>query len=743
MFDLPVNNITTEITEELLKPLDSKSRTEFFDFYNSITFIQNLTSVNRKRVKDCPKDSKGRVIVNIVKPHILENMSFFTERADYFKKFGVYTHIPENYSPNSEYKKFWDEEKRRCIEGLVREDGEWITGYHYKYLNYGKIDKVVVIEGSRSERIKDFPDFWDGDYLFFHYLEQAEQEGKHGNILKCRGRGFSFKFADMGDRNYHFIKNSNSFLFASEKEYLIRDGVMSKFVEAMNFTDNNTPFTQPRLKDIDVEKRSGYKDPQTLTDKGFNSNVLAVTCKNEPDKGRGKRGKLLVFDESGIFPGLEKTWKIAQKSVEQGSLVFGLMVSGGTGGTEGADFEAAEKFFSYPKAYNIKALQNVFDCTNGVGECAFFFPEYINRSNCYDINGNSDVVKALVEILLARQHIRNNSSDPRTLIQEKAESCITPQEAVLRTEGSIFPTGDLKDYLAEISPNLMKFVSPHYTGRLAIDMAGKIHLEMSDGRNVIREFPLKDNVNRYGELEVFQMPISLSDGQPAQGRYIAGIDSFDDDSSTTNSLGCIIIYDTWTDNIVAEYTGRPKTANEFYELCRRLLMFYRATANYENDKKGLFAYFSNHNCLYLLCETPSILKDMNMVKGNLYGNKALGTNSSTEINAWGRRLQADWLISPAYGTGGEDEHGNKLPTFMNLQRLRSIGYIKELIGWNIDGNFDRISAMGMCMIYREDRAKYNVKRQKDKVKTLADDEYWSKFGFNSTDNDNMINSFQY
>src|SRR5690606_2094076 len=151
----------------------------------------------------------------------------------------------------------------------------------------------------------------------------------------------------------------------------------------------------------------------------------------------------------------------------------------------------------------------------------------------------------------------------------------------------------------------------------------------------------------------------------------------------------------------------------------RLLKFYNAVCNYENDKKGLYAYFSHKHALSYLCETPQILKDMNLVKStNLYGNKALGTNSSVKVNAWGRRLQADWMVEPAYGQ--EDK--------LNLHTIRSIGYLKEAIGWNIDCNADRVSAMGMLMILREEYKKYKLQIQDEyngkKAKNLAQDPFF-------------------
>ena len=757
---LETNNVHSPVTEEFLNVLDKRSRTDFFHYISEVEFIQNLLDPKRAKARNLPKDRKGRIIVDVTKPHILENMDFFTERADYFRKYGRYTDIYPNPAPGSEYRKFWDEERRRCKEGLVRpSDGEWIPGYYYFYLNYspiliveeiekyeegelnkdakGDINRIVgdyldneELEGIQAERVEDFPNVYDGDYLFFHYVDQAMRQGKHGSVLKTRGRGYSFKGGGMMARNYFLHRASKSYAFASETEYLTRDGILSKAWSNINFIDSNTPFTQPRdYKDTEMHKRASYKDTTHKTERGFMAEVIGVTCKNEPDKGRGKRGKLLFFDEAGIFPGLKKTWGIARKSVEQGRYTYGFMVTAGTGGTEGADFEAAEAFFYSPGAYNIFAVKNVFDESKGHSECAFFAPEYLNREGCFDKNGNSDVTKALVEILYSWQKVRNSSSDPNDLVHEKAEAPITPQHAVLRIEGSIFPTQDLKDYLSEIAPHMSRFVSSHYTGRLKVSGDGVVDFVYQEDKTPIRDYPIKDNLNKEGCIEIFEPPQRLSTGYVPKYRYIAGIDTYDDDHSTTNSLGSILILDRLTDRIVAEYTGRPTTANEFYEICLRLLKYYNAIANYENDKKGLYGYFFNKNQLHYLCDNPEILADKNLAKiQNNYGNKKKGTNSGVAINAWGRRLQADWLVSNAYGTGGEDEEGNELPPLMNLQKLRSIGYIKELIQWHPDINADRVSAAGMLFILRADMERMDTEGTTETSSIAKDDPFFKRTG---------------
>lgn len=736
-----VNHTQTQVSEKLLKKLDKKSKTDFFNFLYEVEFIKTLTSPDRQRAKDRPRDSKGRIIVDLENLHMLEDMSFFTKRADYYRKNGRYTDIYPNPAPGSEYRKFWDEERRRCKEGYVREsDGEWISGYYYFYLNYSPILKVDEIEGEfihldegvRADRVEDFPDVWDADYLYFHYLEQAQDKGQHANILKTRGSGQSFKFGSQCSRNYFLTPKSKSYAFASETEYLIRDGVLTKAWAIINFVDNNTPFTQPRdYKDTEMHKRASYKDIKNKTERGMLSEIIGVTCKNDPSKGRGKRGQLLAFDESGVFDGLKKVWAVARKSVEQGRYVYGLMVAAGTGGEEGSDFEAAEAFFYQPEAYNIKSIKNVFDITKADSRSSLFIGGYLNRQGCYDENGNSDIIKALVEICYQRQKVRLNSNDPNDLVQEKAETPITPQEAVLRVEGSLFPIQDLKDYLSDISTNLTKFLASHYVGRFKMSSEGTVDFIYTDEKSPVRDYPIKDNLNKEGAVEIFEYPLRLSSGVVPRLRYIAGCDPYDDDHSTTNSLGSIFILDRFTDRIVAEYTGRPNTANEFYEVCLRLAKYYNAIINYENDKKGLYGYFFNKNALHYLADNPEILSEKDLVKiHNNYGNKKKGTNSSIMVNAWGRRLQADWLVSNAYGTGGEDEEGNEIPPIMNLQQLRSVGYIKELIAWHPDINADRVSAMGMLMILREDYLRLDTAGTRENRSELIDDPFFKRTGNN-------------
>jgi hypothetical protein len=181
--------------------------------------------------------------------------------------------------------------------------------------------------------------------------------------------------------------------------------------------------------------------------------------------------------------------------------------------------------------------------------------------------------------------------------------------------------------------------------------------------------------------------------------------------------------DTFTDRIVAEYSGRPKQAKTAYEICLKALIFYNAEANYESNLKGLFSYFDSKNALHYLCDTPQILKDMELVKGDsLSGNRAKGTRASAGVNSWGRLLQADWMNDLAMSNTEED-------TRRNLQRLRGLAYIEECIKWNADGNFDRVSAGIMLFILRADRYKRTESAKSNMFKrtsALANDSFFER-----------------
>lgn len=378
------------------------------------------------------------------------------------------------------------------------------------------------------------------------------------------------------------------------------------------------------------------------------------------------------------------------------------IITHNTAGDKDSDFAGAQEIMYNPTGYDMYALPNVYDKTSsGKPKFVFFFPGYVNREGSYNKDGVSDVTKSLIEILLDRYKIKYNSTDPNTIIKTIAEVPITPSEAILRTKKNIFPVTDLMERLGQLDSNPAEF-NDVYVGEFTLKN-GSVEFNPTVG-DPIREFPHKDN-KLDGAVEIFMMPqkVATDEGlKIPQGRYIASCDPVDDDSSETTSLQSAFVLDLWTDTIVAEYTGRPKFAEDYYEQLRRLCLFYNAKLNYENNKKGIFAYFSKMNSLSILTDTLEYLKDRDMIKGTPYGNKSKGVQATLPINNFARTLIRDWLLKPTVITTVVDGESAEVQV-PNLFRLRQRALIKELIQWNSEGNFDRVSSLGMLMLLREDR----------------------------------------
>ena len=717
---------------------------QFFDFINTVPYIKNLISENRPYAKDCPRDKDGKIIIDFTNPPIIEDTDYFRPTALHYEKYGTLTNLRPNANPNSAYGKWVREEKRRCWEGYIREsDGEWVTGYMYWFLNYSPMMLSKIREykdkngkkrkSKRADRIEALPECWEGIYWRFHCLDQASNGGLYNNFeggqhmaeLASRGKGKSYSLASI--LNHIFVVGENEeahekvkgIVTAYQKEYLTKDGVLNKFVDMANFCASNTQFPRKRLKNSLQEMTwiMGYKDVDLDIERGTQNTVLGVSSKDDESKLRGKRAAKILIEEFGTFPRLTDLYNVLLPSVQEGDIVFGQIYMLGTAGDNESDFAGAQEIMYNPRGYNMYALPNVYDKNNqGKKYFVFFFPGYINRKGCYNRDGVSDVVQALVEILMNRYRVKYNSTDPNTVIKTIAEVPITPAEAIVKTGVNMFPVTDLTERLGQLDANPREY-DDVYVGDLTINSSKEVEFKPTSDQP-IREFPHKDNKIE-GAIEIYKMPEKDRSGRVFDNRYILGCDPYDDDESNTMSLGSVYVLDLWTDKVVAEYTGRPLFADDFYEICRKMCLFYNGRMNYENNKKGLFAYFSKMNCLYLLTDVLDFLKDKDMVKGSSYGNKAKGTNATAAINAYARNLLRSWLLRPVLviqTIDGEDQE----VMIPNLYTLRSRALIKELILYNSEGNFDRISSMGMLMLLREDRMiLYNGEISKSKEEDVS------------------------
>lgn len=702
-----MNKYQTELTEELMNTLPQEVQEQLLETLTTVEFIKRLISPNRPYARDLPKDEKGRIIVDITNPHIIEDADYFRQPALHFLKYGCYTFLKPNSNPNSEFRRHWDEEKRRCYEGYVREsDGEWVTGFNYWFMNYCPMMVNKLIEGRKKAiRTEAFPFFFEGIYWRFHYLWQAREGGKHAIELAKRGCAKSYSLAAIMSHNLILGESEESnrrvitVLTAYQKEYLKddKDGTLSKFKPSINFSFANTPFPHLMLKNSPNEMswQMGYKDEYGV-EKGSLNQVLAVSAKDDSEKLRGKRGWIL-FEEMGSFKGLLSLYDITRKSVEDGDYTFATMYLVGTAAESESDFSSAKTLLYNPDGYNILSIANVFDRPKqGKPKFGFFFPSYINRAGCYNKDGVSDVVKALIEILIARYKAKY-SADPKSVLRVIAEDPITPAEAIIKVKAAYFPITALTERLSQLDQDAHAY-DDVYVGKLVQNSNGVEFTPTSDVP--IRKFGVENDTP--GAIEIFEMPEKDRNKKVPHTRYIIGHDPVDNDQAESSSLSSTFVLDLWTDKIVAEYTGRQSFADDNFEIVRLLCLFYNAKCLYESNKKGIFAYFSKMNCTHLLADTPEFLRDKQLIKYSSFGSNAKGVNASAAINAYANNLIRDWLMKPVtiiQNVDGEDVE----VTVYNLNFLRNRALIEELIAFNPEINVDRIRALGMVMLYREEK----------------------------------------
>lgn len=524
----------------------------------------------------------------------------------------------------------------------------------------------------------------------------------------------SYKGGSMLCRNFFLIPGSKSYVYASNKQYLTDDGILTKAWDYMDFIDENTAWGKKRQAvNTSMRRRASMIVTDNFGNKievGYKSEIIGVSLKDNPDAVRGKAGMLILWEEAGTFPELKAAWQIARPSVEQDGVAFGLMIMFGTGGDEGPAVMTLREAFYNPKSYNCIGFENIWDDGIQSKECGFFIPQHTNldirdetgKRLYMDEDGNTLHDKARQFILNLREEELKEATSSQQIDRYVAEHSESPAEAFTELSGNIFPKKELQKQLARIRTNT-KLQNHKQVGTLTL-VNGEIIWNIQKTGD-ITEFPLPKNSDPTGKIVIWEHPVK----DAPFGLYIAGIDPYDHDQSGTNSLGSCFIYkrfqdfESYSDIIVAEYTGRPKTAEEFYENVRKLLIYYNAKAMVENQNTGLFTYFNNKHCSHLLADQPDIIKD---IVNNSTVNRRKGCHMNREIKLWGEGKIKEWL---------EELRDQKQ---LGLNTVLSEPFLEELIQYNDKGNFDRVMAFMQVMVYREQLYNIQVKKKEDVEKKM-------------------------
>ena len=656
---------------------------------------------------------------------ILKNTDRVREAALHFLEFGYYT---QSLPGTKDYYDFWDEEKKKCLYGYKVDEGTaaelHVTGFHYFYLNYCPIDRAideVMPDGStQARRERTFPAFYDGDYEYFHEIDIARAKNKHMIVLKARRKGYSYKAGSMLARNYFFVKNSKNFVFAGQKEYLIGDGLLSKAWEFLSFIDDHTAWAQPRLRDREMSKMSGYKKKVNGVDieMGMKSQIIGVSLKDAPDKVRGKAGELVFFEEAGSFPGLLKAWEVTMPTMRQGSKTLGMMVAFGTGGTEGADFEAMEEIFYNPEAYDCMDYDNIWDEGSLGTKCGYFIPIYKNLDGFIDNQGNSMKDDA-IEYEDQMRNKKKGAADAKSLDQYIAEHPFSPQEATLQVTANLFDVASLQEQYNMVKAKNLTSIGT--IGDLYHNTKGEVKFKINGDLRQITKYPHRKDDDTTGGVVIYEAPYKNAAQHIPLNMYIICHDPYgQSQAADSSSLGAAYVIkrvnniSSPDDIIVASYVGRPNSSDDFNRNLFLLSDYYGCKIGFENDRGEVIPYAKRFRKMHRLQEEFEMLDKKELQSKNV--KRQYGMHMTEQRKKQGEIYIRDWLNTPR----STDVDGKKT---LNLHKIYDLAFLTELIKFNHKGNFDRVMAFMIGMYHT--RELYNAE-VKDVLEDGTTDEWFER-----------------
>jgi len=668
------------------------------------------------------------------------NTSVFREEALHFKKYGYYCADPEG-SPA--WKDYWEEQTRRVIFGY-EVGGAKVTGDHYFYMNFCPILKTEGVDKGkiRAKKIVDLPDFWDGDYEFFWSriiardgiaesmlprekflsFQELEEEfqmkrkkilldslymnnkisldsldgGLNMIIGKSRRKGYSYKNAAIGVRNYITMPDSLTIYGAYEKKFLYPKGTFTMCSSFINFLNDNTAWAMPSdyIKRTDHIRSSytEYKNGIEL-EKGLKSEIMALTFKDNPDAARGKDAIDIFFEESGAFgtPGLLlDSYAASEDCVKDGDVKTGMITLFGTSGDmEGGTADYAHMFF-HPEKFGLLTFEDHWEEEQDYNQkIGFFHPVHLNMNGFIDKDGNSELDEAKKSVLKDREYFIDKGSTSTDMQRKAQEKPLYPSEAFAYTNINIFPKKELemrKNYLIakgydKLRAQAVNMYRDPETNKVVSEP--DLHNKLNPITSINH-----DGISIEGAPVIYEYPVPNA----PRGLYKIGYDPVRQDEGT--SLAAIIVYKgvmqgSYTKNcIVAEYIGRKETNDDIHYIAELFAELYNTQIMYENEVPDVRTYFQRRKLLHLLALQPDAVISKSVRKSGV--SRVYGSHMTTSLKDAGERYIKQWLIEVI------DFDENNQP-ITNLSKINSIRLIEELMSYNKKGNFDLVSALIMCM----------------------------------------------
>lgn len=563
--------------------------------------------------------------------------SWFTESRETFLRTGSYTAYR---SGTKGYSEFWDEEYRRCRDGLTV-NGYTVTGDHYYFLNYYQLMDLSNTEKAGAGRQYIFPILYIGQYEMFHYFEMAKRLRLNALVMKAREIGYSETIASLLVNSYNCRRNTINVACGSLSDFV--DKLMEKVWGNMAFINDHTQGGFFKLRQVidkqDKKRASYYKiiNGQKV-EAGWMSQIEAKII-DKPGKLRGDRTDLLVFDEVGLWPGLTKAYTQSDALVGQIGSQWGCRILGGTAGTEGKEIEGLRKMFYSPKLFGILPFRNHYTSTGEEALTGFFIPctKIMKDRSFLDNRGFADPDKARAFY----EHIRElKAADPQELMVYTSEYPFNFDEAFNLEGVNKFSKLHLAEQLTKIRalkqcPNIdtgfFRFIYKNKGGRLESQNVESVQWQSSKlGKVRILEHPLWVQ-NQKGVLD--EDSDNSLPTEPLKDLYVCGVDGIDlgqnDTSSETRDASkfCIVVkrraYGLRDPKYVAIYKSRPDDLREAYEIAIGLAMYYNAQINIEATRISLLTWSRDRKFLHYFMKRPSsTYNDITKRKATQYGSPA-------------------------------------------------------------------------------------------------------------------------
>lgn len=707
---------------------------------------EGISYITNKPLYDPDDDfllgNSGGILMNI--NFIVINIERLSRSADAFDEYGTYC----DYDPSTPaYESFWQRETSRRKKGVIIKaklyykdipkffdktttDEERdlllkpmrITGAHYTYLNYGRIERTpnarerekLKREGAEHvETVMGFPRYWDGDYWNFKIDEFIANNKFHLTKAKARRKGFSYKRGSQAANTINLFPNVTVTLAADQLAYLTDKGATTFMAKkCLDHFEEHTFWKRGYISEAIDDILMGYRvSTKGLKNFGWLSNLYSVAIGKNESAAVGKKAIEIDFEEAGKCPNLQKALDVTLSNTESGAISVGTIRVYGTGGTKGANWAAFSKAFYNPKMNKMLCMENVWDINKRHEVCGFFFPQ-VWDCEPYVERGNSIIFTAYAWDKQDKEnHFHNNDSE--THIIYKAQRANTPAEAFINTTENMFASPELNLHVSDlINDNATRFFQDGWI--VVNDLGDANRAEFIPraecikrdifGKGKFHEFvnqvPHGSRDDTHGCVRMYYRPF-LVNGEVPKDLYFTVVDAYKVDKSQKDVTDKHSLYSAqvWMRSntitpypnqklLVCEYIGRMDTMEQNDIVTMGMCLLYNAECCPEAGTGETVSNFIKYKLRRYLMLDPTNMNSRKLVNPNNNDYGIVIGDGDKKYN--GLRMLKEFIYEPLSYT----DEGNP------IRRLKFIGSVRLLLEcqrFTAEGNFDHISAAIVAM----------------------------------------------